>query len=540
MTAIKRLLLALVCVTALVAVARYADAQPVERERRDPTSVTQTPKAPSINPPVEAQRPTPEDIDRLREEFDRRYWSSHHVAFRLGKEYVLRPGESVRDVIVVDSSATIEGFVRGDVTVALGDVKLGSTAVIAGSLFVFGGNLTVQPGAAVRDHAVIVGGSYEGPPDFSFGREHFLIDAGPLVDRVKAVVPWLTEGLLFGRPIVPRLGWVWTIVLIVFVLSLALNMMFLDGVRMCTQMLAARPLSTFLVGLLVLLLAGPVSVVLIASVVGLAVVPFLIAAIVIAWTVGKIGVSLWIGGSMIGQPVPETRVQSAVMFTLGFATICVVYMVPILGFIVWGLVGVLGLGSATLAFMTAYRRENPARPKPAPAPRGDDDMPPSPRQPETIDPIPLDTPPIERPIASAPVARTVAAGNAALFPRASFGERIVAFALDVALVLIINGAFRLVDDDGGPFALLLAYHIIFWTWKGATVGDIIMQLRVVRVTGEPLRFGDALVRGLASVFSILILGLGMFWILRDPERQAWHDKIAGTYVVKVPPSYALS
>jgi uncharacterized RDD family membrane protein YckC len=228
------------------------------------------------------------------------------------------------------------------------------------------------------------------------------------------------------------------------------------------------------------------------------------------------------------------------MFTLGFATICVVYMVPILGFIVWGLVGVLGLGSATLAFMTAYRRENPARPKPAPAPRGDDDMPPSPRQPETIDPIPLDTPPIERPIASAPVARTVAAGNAALFPRASFGERIVAFALDVALVLIINGAFRLVDDDGGPFALLLAYHIIFWTWKGATVGDIIMQLRVVRVTGEPLRFGDALVRGLASVFSILILGLGMFWILRDPERQAWHDKIAGTYVVKVPPSYALS
>jgi uncharacterized RDD family membrane protein YckC len=35
------------------------------------------------------------------------------------------------------------------------------------------------------------------------------------------------------------------------------------------------------------------------------------------------------------------------------------------------------------------------------------------------------------------------------------------------------------------------------------------------------------------------LGLGGLWILRDPERQAWHDRIAGTYVVKVPRNWPI-
>jgi uncharacterized RDD family membrane protein YckC len=36
-----------------------------------------------------------------------------------------------------------------------------------------------------------------------------------------------------------------------------------------------------------------------------------------------------------------------------------------------------------------------------------------------------------------------------------------------------------------------------------------------------------------------VFGLGALWIIRDPERQAWHDKIAGTYVVKVPRTWSL-
>jgi uncharacterized RDD family membrane protein YckC len=134
-----------------------------------------------------------------------------------------------------------------------------------------------------------------------------------------------------------------------------------------------------------------------------------------------------------------------------------------------------------------------------------------------------------------------AAGDLASFPHAAFLDRLAAFVLDVILVVITAQVLDLNrhDNDSAVFVLLLAYHIGFWTWKGTTVGGIICQLRVVRVDGAPLRFADALVRGLSSIFSLAVLGLGGLWILRDPERQAWHDKIAGTYVVKVPRNWPL-
>ena len=39
-------------------------------------------------------------------------------------------------------------------------------------------------------------------------------------------------------------------------------------------------------------------------------------------------------------------------------------------------------------------------------------------------------------------------------------------------------------------------------------------------------------RYVASVLSLLALGLGYFWIVVDPRKQGWHDKLAGTVVVR--------
>jgi uncharacterized RDD family membrane protein YckC len=129
----------------------------------------------------------------------------------------------------------------------------------------------------------------------------------------------------------------------------------------------------------------------------------------------------------------------------------------------------------------------------------------------------------------------------ASFPRAAFRDRLAAFVLDAILLAIaVPVVAQILDGNPGVvFLLFLAYHVGFWTWKQTTVGGIVCQLRVVRVDGRPLQFADAVVRGLSSIFSLVVLGIGCFWILRDPEHQAWHDKIAGTYVVKVPRNYPL-
>ena len=72
-----------------------------------------------------------------------------------------------------------------------------------------------------------------------------------------------------------------------------------------------------------------------------------------------------------------------------------------------------------------------------------------------------------------------------------------------------------------------------------TLGGIICQLRLVRVDGGRIGFPDALVRGLTGIFSLAVFGLGFLWILKDPDKQAWHDRVAGTYVVKVPRNWPI-
>jgi uncharacterized RDD family membrane protein YckC len=120
------------------------------------------------------------------------------------------------------------------------------------------------------------------------------------------------------------------------------------------------------------------------------------------------------------------------------------------------------------------------------------------------------------------------------FPRAAFSERAAALILDIVLVLLVNDIFDLGRHGPAGLILLLSYHIGFWIWRGATLGGMACRLRVVRVDGAPLEFVDALVRALAGLFSLAAAGIGFLWILRDPHGQGWHDKIAGTYVVKVP------
>ena len=138
---------------------------------------------------------------------------------------------------------------------------------------------------------------------------------------------------------------------------------------------------------------------------------------------------------------------------------------------------------------------------------------------------------------SAPPIRDAPAWNR--FPQARFRDRLAAFVLDVTVVVIGARALDLLYSpaDRRFILLLVLYHIAFWATKGTTVGGMICNLRVVKLDGQPLRPAEALVRGVAGVLSGAVAGLGFLWMLKEPHRETWHDRIAGTQVVKVPRNY---
>jgi uncharacterized RDD family membrane protein YckC len=108
--------------------------------------------------------------------------------------------------------------------------------------------------------------------------------------------------------------------------------------------------------------------------------------------------------------------------------------------------------------------------------------------------------------------------------------------LDMILVGILSG---LVGKPPLGLLVMLAYFAGMWAWKGTTVGGVVLKLKVVRLDGQPITFQVALVRGLAGVFSVVVLFLGFLWIAWDKEKQGWHDKIAGTAVVRLPHTQSL-
>jgi len=249
-------------------------------------------------------------------------------------------------------------------------------------------------------------------------------------------------------------------------------------------------------------------------------------------------------------------------FFLGAIIITVLYNIPIIGMVTFGIISVWGLGTAVMAAFGSFRREQPEKPAAPPSPSHA--VPPvAPVAPATLESTPASstasfaaaqepqpatsaTPPPTQSTAeppfgtpTPPLAGSSGASGAAVaglpdawaFPKASFWERMGAAFLDVVLVSILGGLV------GGPpqgFLVALAYFAGMWAWKSTTIGGIVLGLKVARMDGQPLTFTVALVRGLAAAFSVIVMFLGFLWIIWDNDKQGWHDKIAGTVVVKLP------
>ena len=441
--------------------------------------------------------------------------SASEPIFRTGGRIHIAEGDRVEDVVSALGELIVDGEVDGDMVAMLSTARLSSTAVVDGDLVVVGGSLTVEPGAVVSGDMVVVGGSFDGPSGFSAGGEQVIVGAVPSMGGdFSSVIRWITEGLLWGRLIVPSIAWVWLFVLVQLLLFLVVNLVFERPVRTSVDVLVNTPLTAVLAGVLVVLLSGPVTLVLAVSVVGLPVIPMLWFALFLAAIYGHVAVSRWIGDRIVAEPSPAQRLDASRSVAIGFGALCVAYMVPVLGITVWLMVGVIGLGAAAATFYRSLRGEHgrpvapPALPGPLPA-----DGPAPESESVEIDPVQRDEPDE--------------------LELARFSSRLGSLALDGILLAIVCALADL--DVHWAFFAVLAYHVALWSWISTTVGGIICRVRLVRTDRTPLQFSDALVRGLAGIFSLAVAGLGWLWILWDERRQSWHDRVAGTFAVAVPP-----
>lgn len=130
---------------------------------------------------------------------------------------------------------------------------------------------------------------------------------------------------------------------------------------------------------------------------------------------------------------------------------------------------------------------------------------------------------------------------------AGFGFRAIAAIVDTVLFLLLTVPLMWLAygenvarfDDLRSWSLVINWllpfvvTVAFWSTFGATPGKMLMSLTVVDdVTGRPAALGRCVLRWFAYLLSVLPLGLGFLWVMVDSGKLAWHDRLAGTRVVR--------
>jgi uncharacterized RDD family membrane protein YckC len=442
----------------------------------------------------------------------------------IGKTRVTGPTSD--NVVGVLSSVYVDSKVDGDVVAVFGGVTLGPHAEVGGDVVTVFGSQNFDP------HAIVHGGT-EHVMNGDFG------DTGWLQT-------WIKECVFKGRllAMAPGLGWVWSLAIVALVFYALLAVVFRPGVTRCVQTLESEPGHTFLAALVASLLTPVLLVLLLVTVIGIAAIPFVIMALICMSLFGKAVMLAWLGSRVLGARQAASPVHPAVAVLVGGVIAMALYMIPVLGFLIFKLLGFFGFGAVVYTLVLAQRARQAAR-----ADRYHAPTPPPPRAPATAAASAAGFAAASAAAATSateaqpatPAASDVASPSAlTAMPRAGFWLRIGALLIDVILIGIVMS----VSDSllwgwhrgGGELHLfvLAIYGACMWKLRGSTVGGLVCDLRVVRLDGRPVEWETSIVRALACFLSLAVCGLGFIWIAFDPERQAWHDKIAGTVVVRVP------
>jgi uncharacterized RDD family membrane protein YckC len=300
-------------------------------------------------------------------------------------------------------------------------------------------------------------------------------------------------------------------------------------------------------------------------VIGIAAVPFVVFTLLCVSLFGKAVMLAWLGGRITGKSGADSTSHPAVAVLIGGAVVLVLYVVPILGFLVYKILGFLGLGAVVYTLILALRANRAAKDGPSASTAGG--QPASPPAGE----VPLSGAAAAQGPAFSTSSAATAAGAApseaaasgtgagagagagataaaaagaatsaapppaqpitAALPRAGFWIRMGALFLDF---LLVGFVLSVLHTHHFELIVLAAYGAVMWKVRGSTIGGIVFDLRVVRLDGRQVDWETAIVRALSCFLSMVVVGLGFFWIAFDQNHQAWHDKIAGTVVVRVP------
>jgi hypothetical protein len=212
--------------------------------------------------------------------------------------------------------------VKGDVTVVFGDADIAGR--VDGDVTVFGGTLTKEPGSVIAGSDTNVGSS---------NISEYVPFAPSMSSRIAHEEGRLMAWLAYSA-----------IVLVAFLI-------FPVRVRTALDRIEHHPGLSAGIGVLTLVAVFPVAFLLAITIVGLPLIPVEFLALFALILIGHAALSTLIGRRLYEMILPRTTPSPLAALILGLLVVSAAGIVPVLGPLVMGLVWLVGLGAAVLAFV---------------------------------------------------------------------------------------------------------------------------------------------------------------------------------------------
>jgi uncharacterized RDD family membrane protein YckC len=505
-----------------------------------PPPPTAPSEVPAVTPPVpDPAPPTPRNRRSSRD------------IIRTGVDVVIAAGEEAHDIVVVGADLIVEGEVSGDVVVVGGTARIRGR--VDGDVVNVGRGLWVENGGLIEGDAIGVGGGIV-REDGATIRGHIGNYGAAALPRQQRdrIMLFLNECVLLGRPLSFKVGWVWMVWLTLLLLHALLAVMLPGATQATLRTMRERPGGTALLGLLGLPLILLTTTLIAATGIGLLAVPFMLLGTVFILAIGRVALLRLLGGRILAT-LGMMSSSPAAEFFIGAILLTALFLVPFLGVITWMTFFLWALGGALMALFRRDPRPTPVAPATT-----------LPGQTQSTAPDPVSSPgmvgfaaasaacsnpsihpdPIHNPAPPPdpipPRIRPWSDADILSAPRPGMGRRLLALVIDwlpiLALAALIPDRLFGVRLDDHDRTLRVMLGVAYYTWmltrRSTTLGGMVMGLRVVRLDGRPMNRDVALVRALSAILSLLSLGIGWFWVAWDERRQAWHDRLAGTVVIR--------
>ncbi len=239
-------------------------------------------------------------------------YSQERTVVRFGDDITVQPGEQVKDAVAVGGSVHINGEVTNDAVAVGGSLFLSNSAFVGGSAVAIGGRVSREPGSVIQGDMVEIGAPWRDMP------------------------PQRWHQIFLGMRIAGFVGLV--------ALSLLVVALFPKQIHHIYKFLKTSPAKSLLWGVVAWIAITPAIFVLVLSIIGVALIPLLVTAFVLALFIGYIAVALYAGTALFkAAQKPETPILWRTF--AGLLILGAIGFIPIIGELFGAVVSVFGLGA---------------------------------------------------------------------------------------------------------------------------------------------------------------------------------------------------